>query len=132
MTTFYLPPPYHQPRCIQQLVARFGRNHTVCRTQNAFSIVPNRDDPTADPHGLQWSEISSNIIATVLGGALLALAGGVLYIAWQVPKQQELILYNQNRMRETLSDLSAEMRRLEANDRAQDNRLTKIEAAANR
>jgi hypothetical protein len=74
----------------------------------------------ADDNPLDWASISSNVIATVLGGALLALAGGVLYIAWQVPRQQDQILYNQVEMKKTLAGLTERMERIESNDRRQD------------
>jgi hypothetical protein len=76
---------------------------------------------TAEHDGaIDWSTISSNIIATVLGGALLALCGGVLYIAWQVPRQQDLILNNQVEMRRNIENIITRMERVEQNDRRQD------------
>lgn len=113
MATLHLLPPYHQPLCIRRLA---GRMLEASYLQKAtFTTVT-----AADDNPLDWSSISSNIIATVLGGALLALAGGVLYIAWQVPRQQDQILYNQVEMKRTLAGLNERMERIENNDRRQD------------
>lgn len=84
--------------------------------------------PTSDTEPLiDWSGISSNIIATVLGGAILALAGGVVYIAVQVPRQQSEILYNQVEMKKALEGLTVRLERLELNDRRQDERIIRQE-----
>lgn len=91
--------------------------------QNATPVtVAGTDDKSLD-----WSAISSNVIATVLGGALLALAGGVLYIAWQVPRQQDQILFNQVEMKRAVMALTDRMDRLEANDQVQNERLMRQE-----
>ena len=112
MTSFHLLPPYHQPLCIRRLA---GRIVEATYLQKATPATVPADEPAID-----WSSISSNVIATVLGGALLALAGGVLYIAWQVPRQQDQILYNQVEMKRTLAGLTERMDRIENNDRRQD------------
>jgi hypothetical protein len=51
---------------------------------------------------------------------LIGLAGGVLYLAWQVPRSQDQILYNQIEMKRSLDNITARMERLELNDRRQD------------
>lgn len=120
MTSFHLLPPYHQPLCVRRLAGRILR---ATYLQKATPLPV----PAADDNPLDWSSISSNVIATVLGGALLALAGGVVYIAWQVPRQQDQILYNQVEMKRTLANLTERMTRLEDNDREQDERLIRQE-----
>jgi hypothetical protein len=94
--------------------------------QNATSraVAPSDD---AEQKGIDWSSISSNVIATVLGGALLGLCGGVIYLAIQVPRQQELILANQAEMKLVLNGLTVRMERLEMNDRRQDEKLIRME-----
>ena len=113
MTSFHLLPPYHQPLCIRRLAARMLQA-TYLQKATTSAVTAADDNP------LDWASISSNVIATVLGGALLALAGGVLYIAWQVPRQQDQILYNQVEMKKTLAGLTERMERIESNDRRQD------------
>ncbi len=120
MTSFHLLPPYHQPLCIRRLAVRILRA-TYLQKATPPTV------PAAEDNPLDWSSISSNVIATVLGGALLALAGGVVYIAWQVPRQQDQILYNQVEMKRTLANLTERMTRLEDNDREQDERLIRQE-----
>ena len=120
MTSFHLLAPYHQPLCIRRLARQIVR---ATYLQNATpATVAGTDDKSLD-----WSTISSNVIATVLGGALLALAGGVLYIAWQVPRQQDQILFNQVEMKKAVMALTDRMDRLEANDRVQNERLIRQE-----
>jgi hypothetical protein len=120
VTSFHLLPPYHQPLCIRRLARQIVQ---ATYLQNATpAIVAGTDDKSLD-----WSTISSNVIATVLGGALLALAGGVLYIAWQVPRQQDQILFNQVEMKRAVMALTDRMDRLEANDQVQNERLIKQE-----
>jgi hypothetical protein len=118
MTSFHLLPPYHQPLCIRRLAMRILQA-TYLQKETTVAVSAAEDNP------LDWSSISSNVIATVLGGALLALAGGVLYIAWQVPRQQDQILYNQVEMKKTLANLTERMERLETNDRQQDLAITR-------
>ena len=120
MTSFHLLPPYHQPLWIRRLARQIVR---ATYLQNA---TPATVDGT-DDKSLDWSTISSNVIATVLGGALLALAGGVLYIAWQVPRQQDQILFNQVEMKRAVTALTDRMDRLEANDQVQNERLIRQE-----
>lgn len=121
MTSFHLLPPYHQPLCIRRVTARLLRENWL---QNATT----RPVPTSDSEPLvDWSAISSNIIATVLGGAILALAGGVVYIAVQVPRQQSEILYNQVEMRKAITSVTERLERLEMNDRRQDERIIRQE-----
>jgi hypothetical protein len=120
VTSLHLP-HHQQPACIRRLTARLLRENWL---QNATT----RAVPTTDAEPLiDWSGISSNIIATVLGGAILALAGGVVYIAVQVPRQQSEILYNQLEMKKALEGLSQRMERLELNDRRQDERIIRQE-----
>lgn len=120
MTSFHLLPPYHQPLCIRRLAGRLLQA-TYLQKETTLAVSAAEDNP------LDWSSISSNVIATVLGGALLALAGGVLYIAWQVPRQQDQILYNQVEMKKTLASLTERMARLEENDRQQNEDLIRLE-----
>jgi cytochrome c oxidase assembly factor CtaG len=117
VTSFHLP-HLRQPLCIRMVAARVLR---ATYLQKATPWIV----PAAEDKPLDWSSISSNVIATVLGGALLALAGGVLYIAWQVPRQQDQILYNQVEMKKTLANLTERMERLETNDRQQDLAITR-------
>lgn len=120
MTSFHLLPPYQQPLCIRRLARQIVRASYL---QNSTPVtVAGTDDKSLD-----WSTISSNVIATVLGGALLALAGGVLYIAWQVPRQQDQILFNQVEMKRAVMALTDRMDRLEANDQVQNERLVRQE-----
>jgi len=91
--------------------------------QNATPVtVAGTDDKSLD-----WSAITSNVIATVLGGAVLALAGCAIYIAWQVPRQQDQILFNQLEIKKAVMTLTDRMDRLEANDRVQNERLVRQE-----
>lgn len=120
MTSFHLLPPYHQPLCIRRLGRQIVR---AIYLQSATPVtVAGNDDKSLD-----WSTISSNVIATVLGGAVLALAGGVLYIAWQVPRQQDQILFNQVEIKKAVTTLTDRMDRLEANDQVQNERLIRQE-----
>lgn len=120
MTSFHLLPPYHQPLCIRRLGRQIVR---AIYLQSATPVtVASTDDKSLD-----WSTISSNVIATVLGGAVLALAGGVLYIAWQVPRQQDQILFNQVEIKKAVTTLTDRMDRLEANDQVQNERLVRQE-----
>ncbi len=123
MTSFHLPQPYHPPGFIRHLVHRLRRENWL---QNAIhhQAVPTRDPDT----GLDWDAISGNVVATVVAGLFLSGLGLLGYVAYQVPRQQELILQNQGIAREKLADIADEMQRLEVNDRKQDERLTKIES----
>lgn len=80
-----------------------------------------------DDKSLDWSAIRSNVIATVLGGTLLALPGGVLYMAWQVPRQLDKVLFNQVEMKRAVMALTDRMDKLEANDQVQNERLIRQE-----
>lgn len=123
MTSFHLLPPYRQPLCVQQVARRIVRATYLQKATK--TTVPAED--AKPPLGINWTEISGNVIATVLGGALLALSGGILYIAWQVPRQQDQILSNQVEMKQAMKDLTDRMTRLEFNDRRQDERLIRQE-----
>ena len=125
MTSFHLPhlpPTYHQPACFRLLAHRLLRENCL---QNAIRTTA---VPTQDDHSFDWEKISANVLATVLGGLALAVVGAVGYIAWQVPRQQEMILHNQAQFKIQVTDLMSEIKRLEANDRVQDDRLIKLES----
>ena len=127
MTSFHLlpaPRPYQPPACVRHLVQRLRRENWL---QNATrsSAVPTRDPDT----GLDWDSISGNVVATIIAGLALSALGLLGYVAYQVPRQQELILQNQGIAREKLADIANEIRELETNDRKQDERLTKIESS---
>lgn len=113
----HLLAPYHQPRCVRSLVARLSPENYLQNATRRQSVTTHDD---TDRKGMDWSAISSNVIATVLGGLLIGLAGGILYLAWQVPRSQDQILYNQKEMKNTLDDIIGRLARVEANDRRQD------------
>lgn len=117
MTSFHLP-HYHRPVCVRRVAAKMLQAFYLQKA--TLRPVPTND---TKPLGIDWTEISSNVIATVLGGALLALSGGIVYIAWQVPRQQDQILANQIEMKQAMRDLHDRMTRIELNDRVQDQRI---------
>lgn len=139
--------PYNPPRAIVQLAERCAcvLNGTTCdHTSQAFrrSALMTTDRTERDEReeseerlrvrsysreydrdlngALSWTTISSNAIATVLGGALLALTGGIIFLVWQLPRQQEAILKNQ-------AEILGTAERISKNDRVQDDRLLIIE-----
>ena len=123
MTSFHLPhlpPPYHQPLCIQRIAARLLQASYV---KNANEAKVTGDNDAA----MDWSAISSNVIATVLGAAVIAVAGAVFFTAYQVPRQQDEILSNQREMRQAMKDMTDRLQRLELNDRRQDERIIRQE-----
>ena len=75
---------------------------------------------------VDWSAVSSNVIATVLGAAVIAVVGAIFYTAYQVPRQQDHILRNQEAMKETITNLGARLTTIEANDRIQDGMIRDI------
>jgi hypothetical protein len=117
MNSFHLPAPFNPPTCIRRVASRLDPEKWL---QNAIdhSAVPTTSD--TEHAGIDWSSVSSNVIATVLGGLLISLAGGILYLAWQVPRSQDQILYNQIEMKRSLDNITTRMERLELNDRRQD------------
>jgi hypothetical protein len=120
MTSFHLLPPYHQPLCIRRLAARM--------LQASYLQKATSDAVTAaDDNPLDWSSISSNVIATVLGAAVVAGLGSIFFLAYQVPRQQEQILDNQVEMKQAMRDLTDRLQRLEVNDRQQNERLIRQE-----
>lgn len=125
MTSFRVPhllPPYQQPRFIRRAGMLCNPEHWKQNVTNRFAV------PTSDAPGFNWNDISANVVATVVAALFLSGLGLLGYVAYQVPRQQELILQNQSIAREKLSEIAAELQRLEANDRVQDDRLTKIES----
>ena len=120
MTSFHLLPPYHQPLCIRRLAARMLQASYV---KNAKGAAVTADHGAA----IDWSTISSNVIATVLGAIAVAGLGSVFFLAYQVPRQQEQILANQVEMKQAMRDLTDRLQRLELNDRRQDERLIRQE-----
>jgi hypothetical protein len=116
MTSFHLLPPFHQPAFVRRVASR-----AASYLQNATHLLAVPTDR------INWNEVSSNIIATVLGGALLALSGGILYIAWQVPRQQDQILAAQVEIKQAMRDLTIRIDRIEMNDRRQDERIIRQE-----
>jgi hypothetical protein len=82
------------------------------------TVTQDDRDPAID-----WSSISSNVIATVLGAAVIAVVGAIFFTAYQVPRQQDVILRNQEAMKETITGLGQRLDRIEANDRRQDERI---------
>ena len=120
MTSFHLPhvpPPYRPPACVRCAVSRLNPENWL---QNAIHhpVVPT--SPDTEHAGMDWNAIAGNAIATVAGGLLIGLASGVLYLAWQVPRSQDQILYNQIEMKRSLDNITQRMERLELNDRRQD------------
>jgi hypothetical protein len=116
MTSFHLLPPYHQPLCIRRIAARLLQASYVKNVDEVKVTAGN--DPAID-----WSTISSNVIATVLGAAVIAVAGAVFFTAYQVPRQQDQILINQQQMKQAMQDLANRIDRIEQNDRRQDERI---------
>jgi uncharacterized protein (DUF697 family) len=49
--------------------------------------------------GVNWSGVATAVIGAVLTGGVLGITGGILYIAWTVPSQQEQILTNQRELK---------------------------------
>jgi hypothetical protein len=82
------------------------------------ALVANENEPTVD-----WTTISSNVIATVLGAAVITVVGAIFFTAYQVPRQQDVILRNQEAMKETMVGLGQRLDRIETNDRRQDERI---------
>lgn len=123
--TYHLPLPYQPAAPIQRLVCRFIRAETCSQNATRRSIVPNDDTSS---NRIDWSTVSSNVIATVLAALALAVGGAIFYVAYQVPRQQEQILLNQADMRQTLDGIVNRVDRIEANDRRQDERIIRWEA----
>lgn len=121
MTSFHLPPPYHQPRCIVQLADR------ILQASYVKNLTQRNVTSADDGHPLDWSAISGNVIATVLGAVAVAVVGSVFYIAVQVPRTQSEILSNQVEMSKALAALNTRIERLELNDRRQDERIIRQE-----
>ena len=117
MTSFHFSSTIDPSTCIRRVASRLDPEKWL---QNATEHAAVPTTPDTDHGGIDWSSISSNVIATVLGGLLFSLAGGVLYLAWQVPRSQDQILYNQIEMKRSLDNITARMERLELNDRRQD------------
>mgnify|MGYP001810036821 FL=1 len=120
MTSFHLPPaprPYQPPAFVRHLVQRFRPENWL---QNAIHHPAVPTSPDTEHAGMDWNAIAGNAIATVAGGLLIGLASGVLYLAWQVPRSQDQILYNQIEMKRSLDNITQRMERLELNDRRQD------------
>ena len=120
MSSFHLLPPYHQPLCIRRLAGRMLRASYLQKA--TFRAVP-----AAEDNPLDWSSISSNVIATVLGAAVVAGLGSIFFVAYQVPRQQDQILSNQLEMKQAMRDLTDRLQRLELNDRRQDERIIRQE-----
>jgi uncharacterized protein YPO0396 len=78
---------------------------------------------TNNDSAVDWSSVSSNVIATVLGAAVIAVVGAIFFTAYQVPRQQDIILQNQMQMKQVMEDLAKRVDRVEANDRRQDEKI---------
>lgn len=82
-----------------------------------------------DEDGLiDWGVVTTNAIGIVVGIALTSATGGIFYLVWRVPAQQAEIIEQLRDMKEDHLQVKSEMVRLQANDRAQDNRLSVVEA----
>ncbi len=125
MTSFHLLPPYDQPPGYLRHIAAWLQRENWLQNATRSSAVPTRDPD----NGLDWDAISGNVVATVVAGLFLSGLGLLGFIAYEVPRQQQLILQNQGIAREKLAEIADEIQRLEVNDRKQDERLTKIESS---
>lgn len=77
---------------------------------------------------VDWKVIIANVIAAILALGFTSAAGGVFYLVWRLPTSQSQILDTLHDMQKDQVFVKSELRRLEVNDRVQDNRLTAIEA----
>jgi cell division protein FtsL len=82
------------------------------------------DDQT--PTHISWTAVSTNVIAAVLATAILAMSGGVVYLVWEMPRQQDRIIESQAQIKEALREKGARLERIELNDRVQDERIRQL------
>lgn len=120
MSGLHLLPPYQQPLAIRMAAAHLLQEPYVRICQDKAVSTEDRE-PVID-----WSSVSSNVIATVLGAAVIAVVGAIFFTAYQVPRQQDIILRNQELMKETMTDLGVRLDRIESNDRKQDDMIRNI------
>jgi hypothetical protein len=59
--------------------------------------------------GVNWSGVATAVVGAVLTGGVLGITGGILYIAWTVPSQQEQILTNQRELKNYVERLEQRM-----------------------
>lgn len=77
---------------------------------------------------VDWGVVTTNAVGIVIGLILTSATGGIFYLVWQVPTQQQQIIEQLSDLKKEVLRAEAELTRLQANDRVQDNRLTAIEA----
>ncbi len=82
-------------------------------------------DKTKSGEHIRWGVVLTNAIGVVVGLALTASVSGVIFLAWTVPSSQQRIIENQEQLGDHID-------KLDANDRSQDARLNRIEAARER
>lgn len=87
--------------------------------------IPVASDDQCPTH-ISWTTVSTNVIAAVLATAILAMSGGVVYLVWEMPRQQERIIESQAQIKEALREKGLRLERLELNDRVQDERLRQL------
>jgi hypothetical protein len=73
---------------------------------------------------LDWREI----IATSASWLVIGAICGVGWLSWTVPRQLDRILHNQQQLVEKTEDFDSRITKIEASDRIQDTRLTRMES----
>ena len=74
--------------------------------------------------GLDWRAVVEQTASWLVIGAIC----GVGWLSWHVPRQLDRILQNQKQLTEEADGFSDRFKILEASDRAQDQRLIRLEA----
>lgn len=72
------------------------------------------DVPNDDTHLVNWGAVLTNVIGLCLGALALTAFGGLTYMVFKFPSQQDKILKNQEMIMEEVSGLKARMSQHEA------------------
>jgi hypothetical protein len=124
MSTSYLP---GGPRPVRLLPpAPLSPARRFLRDLKAIRHMPAEAD-NQPKHLIQWGVVATNAVGVVLGLALTSVTAGMFYLVWRLPTQQNEVLRSLQEIQRVQVATTDELKRLEINDRRQDDRLTKIE-----
>lgn len=112
------------------VAAHHATGRTAARSINrGLTVVRHMTPPPAAdrPQLLNWGVMLTNAVGVVIGLALTASVGGVVFLVYRLPAQQDQILHRLEESKSLIRDLASEVERLEKNDRVQDDRILRIE-----
>jgi hypothetical protein len=86
------------------------------------------DVPNDDTHLVNWGAVLTNVIGLCLGALALTTFGGVTYMVFKFPSQQDKILKNQEMIMVEVKGLMTRMDRNEQLDGQQNQMMLRLPA----